>query len=127
MRGDGGVPSGGHGQNDAAAARLVRRRAATLALVLGRTGHCRVASDQIAQFGNSAVPTDLPVWSGVETFFTPGDPSPVYAQQSAAVRLVYFDAGHDMIYNAAARWFGSDPGRSRTTVRTKDIAGSHRH
>jgi len=25
--------------------------------------------------------------------------------------LVYFDAGHDMIYNAAARWFGSDPGR----------------
>ncbi len=87
----------------------------------------RFTSDQIAQFGNSAVPTDLPVWSGVETFFTPGDPSPVYARQSAAVRLVYFDAGHDMIYNAAARWFGSDPGRSRTTVRTKDIGGSHRH
>jgi hypothetical protein len=69
----------------------------------------------------------VPVWSDVETYFGPGDPSPVYAQESGAVRLVYFDTGHEMIYNAAARWFASDPGSSRRSFGSGTSFGSHQY
>ncbi|GEM_PF-4847194 len=44
-----------------------------------------------------------------ETYFGEGDPTPVFARQSAGVVLVYFSAGHDMVYKASLRWFASDP------------------
>ena len=65
---------------------------------------------QVALFGNGVVPGDVPDWGDVETYFGPGDPAPVYAQESDSVLLVYFQAGHDMVYNATARWFASEPG-----------------
>ena len=64
---------------------------------------------QVNLFGQGIVPADVPDWSGVDTFFGPGDPAPVYAQQSDSVLLVYFQAGHDMVYNATARWFAGNP------------------
>jgi len=87
----------------------------------------RLTSEQVARFGSGAVPSDVPVWSDVETYFGPGDPSPVYAQESGAVRLVYFDTGHEMIYNAAARWFASDPGSSRRSFGSGTSFGSHQY
>ncbi|MEM8706116.1 MAG: alpha/beta fold hydrolase, partial [Actinomycetota bacterium] len=62
-------------------------------------------SGQVNLFGAGVVPADVPDWTSVETYLGPGDPAPVYAQQSASALLVYFQAGHDMAYNATARWF----------------------
>jgi len=70
----------------------------------------RLNAGQVNLFGRGIVPGDVPSWSDTETFFGPGDPAPVYAQQSDSALLVYFSAGHDMAYNATARWFASDPG-----------------
>lgn len=70
----------------------------------------RFSAAHIDLFGGGVVPGGLGDWSGVETFFGPGDPAPVFARQSDSVLLVYFQSGHDMAYNAAARWFASDPG-----------------
>lgn len=70
----------------------------------------RLNSGQVALFGNGVVAGDLPDWSRVETFFGPGDPAPVYAQESDSVLLVYFQSGHDMAYNATVRWLASEPG-----------------
>lgn len=71
-------------------------------------------ADQLSQgdvdlFGQGVVPGDLPDWTATSTYFGAGDPAPVFARQSAAALLVYFQAGHDMAYNATARWFASDP------------------
>lgn len=70
----------------------------------------RLNAGQVDSFGRGIVPGDAPDWSSIETFFGPGDPAPVFAHQSGAALLVYFAAGHDMVYNATARWFASEPG-----------------
>ena len=70
----------------------------------------RLTADQVTLFGQGLVPPGLATGFEAETFFEAGDPAPVFARQSGPVLLVYFDAGHDMVYGAAARWFASDPG-----------------
>lgn len=70
----------------------------------------RLSGDQIQRLGAGIVDVGLPPWAGTHTFFGPGDPAPVFARRSGPVLLVYFDATHDMVYGATARWFASDPG-----------------
>ncbi|GJM37663.1 MAG: hypothetical protein DHS20C19_10300 [Acidimicrobiales bacterium] len=72
----------------------------------------RLSIADVDLFGRGIVPGHLPDWSSTETYFGPGDPAPVFARESGSVTLVYFDAGHDMAYNATARWFASDPSSS---------------
>ncbi|MEM9468069.1 MAG: alpha/beta fold hydrolase [Actinomycetota bacterium] len=69
----------------------------------------RLTQAQIDSFGNRVVPPGLTDWGDTPTYFGAGDPAPVFARESASVLLVYFAAGHDMVYNATARWFASDP------------------
>ena len=69
----------------------------------------RLSGAQVDIFGQGRVPDGLADWSSTETYFGHGDPAPVFARQSASVLLAYFQSGHDMVYNATARWFASDP------------------
>ncbi len=69
----------------------------------------RLSAAEVDVFGGGAVPGHLSDWAATVTHFGGGDPGPVFARQSASVLLVYFQAGHDMVYNATARWFASDP------------------
>ena len=71
----------------------------------------RLSAAAVDGFGRGFVVGELPDWTSTTTsFFGAGDPAPVFARQSGATLLVYFSAGHDMVYNATARWFASDPG-----------------
>ncbi|REK15694.1 MAG: alpha/beta fold hydrolase [Actinobacteria bacterium] len=45
-----------------------------------------------------------------ESFFGDGDPDPVLVRHSGPVVVVFFEAGHEMVYEASVRWFASDPG-----------------
>ena len=67
----------------------------------------RFTDAQVNVFRQRLVPGDAGGWSGVETHFGAGDPAPVYARESGEALLVYFQDGHDMAYNATARWFAS--------------------
>ncbi len=69
----------------------------------------RLTAAEVESFGARSVPGHLNDSRATETFFGAGDPAPVFARQSDEVLLVYFDAGHDMVYNATARWFASSP------------------
>ncbi len=69
----------------------------------------RLSAAEVDRFGQGVVPSGLPDWTTTPTFFGAGDPAPVFARQSGSALLVYFAAEHDMVYNAAARWFASDP------------------
>ena len=69
----------------------------------------RLSAAEVNLFGQGTVPGHLSDWTSTETYFGAGDPAPVFARQSGSVLLVYFQAGHDMVYNASARWFASDP------------------
>jgi len=70
----------------------------------------RFTAAEIDLFGRGIVPGHLPDWSDTTTYFGAGDPGPVFARESGSALLVYFAAGHDMVYNATARWFASEPG-----------------
>ncbi len=69
----------------------------------------RLSDDDVDLLDRRRVPGDA--WDAVtiETHFRDRDPNPVFARESSSVLLVYFQAGHDMVYNAAAQWFASDP------------------
>jgi poly(3-hydroxybutyrate) depolymerase len=69
----------------------------------------RLSTEEVDLFGRGVVPGDLPAWPTTASHFGDGDPAPVFARQSASVLLVYFQSGHDMVYNASARWFATDP------------------
>jgi pimeloyl-ACP methyl ester carboxylesterase len=69
----------------------------------------RLSAADVDGFGQGIVPGGLPDWTTTATFFGAGDPAPVFARQSGSALLVYFAARHDMVYNATARWFASDP------------------
>ena len=69
----------------------------------------RLSAEEVDLFGRGIVPGGLPDWTTTATYFGHGDPAPVFARQSASVLLVYFQSGHDMVYNASARWFATDP------------------
>ena len=67
----------------------------------------RLSAEEVDLFGQGTVPNHLSITT--ETYFGPGDPAPVFARQSGRALLVYFNQAHDMVYNASARWFASDP------------------
>ncbi|MCP3974523.1 MAG: alpha/beta fold hydrolase, partial [bacterium] len=69
----------------------------------------RFSQQEVDLFGQGRIPDGLPDWSTTVTYFGDGDPGPVFARQSGSALLVYFQSGHDMVYNASARWFASDP------------------
>ena len=70
----------------------------------------RLSADEVDLFGRGVVPGHLADWTTTTlTHFGEGDPAPVFARQSGSALVVYFQAGHDMVYNATARWFASDP------------------
>jgi len=69
----------------------------------------RLSAEEVDLFGREIVPGGLSDWTTTATYFGHGDPAPVFARQSASVLLVYFQSRHDMVYNASARWFASDP------------------
>lgn len=70
----------------------------------------RLTDDQIASLGQWRVPIDLIDPLTAESYFEDGDPQVLVSIESAAVKLVYFQASHDMVYQATMRWFASDPG-----------------
>ena len=69
----------------------------------------RLSEDDVELLRTGRVPGDAAEAVTIETHFEDRDPDPVFARQSAATLLVYFRAGHDMVYGAAAEWFASDP------------------
>ena len=69
----------------------------------------RLSGEQVDAFGQGRIPGHPSDSITTETYFGDGDPAPVFARQSGAVLLVYFQSGHDMVYKASLRWFASDP------------------
>jgi poly(3-hydroxybutyrate) depolymerase len=69
----------------------------------------QLSEDQLAAIAGGAIPDDLSGSIGIETYFGEGDPAPVFARQSAAAWLVFFDKDHDMAYGPTLRWFATDP------------------
>ncbi len=69
----------------------------------------RLSDDDVDLLDRGRVPGDSSDAVTIETHFRDRDPDPVFARESGAVLLVYFQAQHDMVYNAAAQWFASDP------------------
>lgn len=67
----------------------------------------RLSAEEVDLLDRGRVPDHLSITT--ETYFGDGDPVPVSARQSASALLVYFQSGHEMVYNASARWFASDP------------------
>lgn len=67
----------------------------------------RFTEDQLEAIGRSSLPEGF--WGVIEaeTFFGEGDPEPVFSRQSGNVLLVYMDSDHEMVYEAAARWFAA--------------------
>lgn len=71
----------------------------------------KFSEEQLEEIWSGSLPDDLSGAIDTETFFGDGDPDPVFARQSAGAWLVYFDADHDMVYKATARWLATDPGQ----------------
>ncbi|HSM02773.1 MAG TPA: alpha/beta fold hydrolase [Acidimicrobiia bacterium] len=69
----------------------------------------RITEDELEVIERRRLPDDLLESIETETFFREGDPDTAFARQSASVWLVYFRADHEMVYQAALRWFASDP------------------
>ncbi len=67
----------------------------------------RLSAEEVHLLGQGRVPDHLSITT--ETYFRDRDPAPVFARQSGRALLVYFQSGHEMVYNASARWFASDP------------------
>ncbi len=70
----------------------------------------RLTPEEVEEIGRRRVPEHLSGEITIDTFFTEGDPEPVFARQSGAVWLVLFRGNHDMVYGPALRWFATDPG-----------------
>ncbi len=69
----------------------------------------RFTAEEVEEFGRRRIPAHLSEPITIETFFGEGDPTPVFARQSAAVWFVLFQANHEMVYAPALRWFATDP------------------
>jgi dipeptidyl aminopeptidase/acylaminoacyl peptidase len=69
----------------------------------------RLSAQEVDEIGRGSLPEHLAGSITTETYFGEGDPPPVFARRSGAVWLVFFQAGHDMVYGATARWFAGDP------------------
>lgn len=68
----------------------------------------RLTEDEVDAIGRGSLPDQLSGSVTTETYFSEGDPAPVFARQSDSAWLVFFNAGHDMVYEATLRWFASD-------------------
>ena len=95
----------GQGIRDA----FVSRSAGAQAFNLLADPEDRLSAEQVDLLRRGKIPVDPPDAITTETYFGDGDPQPVFARQSGAAVLVYFQAGHDMVYKASLRWFASDP------------------
>jgi acetyl esterase/lipase len=69
----------------------------------------RLTAEEVEEIGRRRLPEHLAGEVTSETFFGDGDPVVVFARQSARVWLVLFQAGHEMAYAPALRWFATDP------------------
>lgn len=69
----------------------------------------RLSDDDVETLRLGRVPGEAEDAVVVETHFDERDPDPVFARESGSVLMVYFAAGHDMVYGAAAEWFATDP------------------
>jgi dipeptidyl aminopeptidase/acylaminoacyl peptidase len=69
----------------------------------------QLTADEVEEIGRRRLPEHLSGSITTETFFGDGDPRVVFARQSASVWLVLFQAGHEMAYAPALRWFATDP------------------
>lgn len=69
----------------------------------------RLTADEVDAIGRGSLPDHISGSVTTETYFSEGDPAPVFARQSGSAWLVLFNAGHDMVYEATLRWFVSDP------------------
>lgn len=95
----------GHGIDD----RLINPRQSAVAFNQLAVEVDRFAEAELEEIGRSSLPDDL--WGAVEaeTHFGEGDPEPVFSRQSGRVLLVFMKSDHEMVYEAAARWFATDP------------------
>lgn len=73
-----------------------------------------LSAEDVDLLDRGRVPGEAAAAVTIETYFRDRDPDPVFARSSGAVLLVYFQDDHEMVYNAAARWFASDPGNQPT-------------
>lgn len=69
----------------------------------------RLTEEEVESVGRRRLPEHLSGSITTETFFSDGDPQPVFARQSANVWIVLFQAGHEMVYAPALHWFAADP------------------
>jgi pimeloyl-ACP methyl ester carboxylesterase len=69
----------------------------------------RLSAEEVDQIGRRRLPDSLADPITTESYFGEGDPRVFFARQSAAVWLVLFQAGHEMVYAPALRWFATDP------------------
>ncbi|MEM9468070.1 MAG: alpha/beta fold hydrolase [Actinomycetota bacterium] len=70
----------------------------------------RLSDEDVDLLRRGRVPGETADAVTIETHFEDRDPDPVFARTSGDALLVYFQAGHDMVYGAAAEWFSTDPG-----------------
>lgn len=70
----------------------------------------RLTDSELESVGRRSLPDHLSGSVTSETYFVDGDPRPLFARQSNLVWFVLFDAGHEMAYKPALRWFASNPG-----------------
>ncbi len=64
---------------------------------------------QIDELERGRIPGGIAEPITTDPFFGEGDPAPLFARRSASVWLVFFQADHDMVYQATLRWFSTDP------------------
>ena len=69
----------------------------------------RLTAEQVDAIGRRRIPDELAGPITIETYFSEGDPAPVFARYSGPVFLVFVGSAHDMVYTATARWFATDP------------------
>lgn len=69
----------------------------------------QLSEEDVDLLRGGRVPGDASEAVTIETHFEDRDPDPVFARASGSALLVYFRAGHDMVYGAAAEWFATDP------------------
>jgi poly(3-hydroxybutyrate) depolymerase len=69
----------------------------------------RLAAEDVEAIGRRRMPDHLSGSITTDTYFGEGDPAPVFARRSGKVWLILFEAGHEMAYAPALRWFAGDP------------------
>ena len=95
----------GHGMFDS----LLSPRQAAMAFNQLANSEDHFSDEALEEIARGSLPEDVSESIATETFFGEGDPEPILARQSRAVWVVFFEADHEMVYEATVRWFASDP------------------